>query len=160
MSACPQKHRNWASEVWNPNLPFPPLMSTITFYLNNSSLAQDWGGAELGTSFLFFLDMDYFKSLYWICYSIASVLCFGFLASRRVASELPDQPKQGLKPHPLHEKVMSTREVPWRIGFWSTSMEFWVPLLLGQKEGFREFPSKAALPCDLFTVTVGDFQVF
>ena len=30
----------------------------------------------------FFLDVGHFLSLYWICYDIASVLCFGFLATR------------------------------------------------------------------------------
>ena len=30
--------------------------------------------------------MDYFLSLYRICYNIASVLCFGFLAARLVGS--------------------------------------------------------------------------
>ena len=40
-------------------------------------------------SFVFFFKdffyMDqFFKSLYWVCYDIASVLCFGFLAVRRV----------------------------------------------------------------------------
>ena len=28
--------------------------------------------------FRFFFDMDHFESYYWICYSIASILCFGF----------------------------------------------------------------------------------
>ena len=67
MSTCPLKRRNWVSEVfWNPNLLFPPFMSTITFYLNHSSLAQDWSGAELGTSssfFFFFWYGPFFKSL-------------------------------------------------------------------------------------------------
>ena len=34
----------------------------------------------------FFFDVDYFKSLYWLCYNIAPVLCFGFLATRHVRS--------------------------------------------------------------------------
>ena len=33
--------------------------------------------------------MDHFKNLCWICYSIASVLCFGFLAWRHVWSPWP-----------------------------------------------------------------------
>ena len=33
-----------------------------------------------------FFDVGHFKSLYWICYSIASVLCFGFFAPRHVWS--------------------------------------------------------------------------
>ena len=33
--------------------------------------------------FFFFVD-HFLKSLYWICYNIASVLCFGFLATRHV----------------------------------------------------------------------------
>ena len=44
-----------------------------------------------------FFTVDHFKSLYWICYNIASVLCFGFLATRHVRSQLADQ---GLNPHP------------------------------------------------------------
>ena len=46
-------------------------------------------------------------SLYWICYHIVSVLCFGFLAMRHVGSWLP---YQGSNPHPLHWKVKSS---PW-----------------------------------------------
>ena len=48
-----------------------------------------------------FLDKDYFQSLCRICYNIASVLCFGFLARRPVGSYLPDQ---GSIPHPLYWK--------------------------------------------------------
>jgi hypothetical protein len=33
-----------------------------------------------------FFNVDHFKSLYGICYNIASVLCYGFLASRHVGS--------------------------------------------------------------------------
>ena len=36
--------------------------------------------------FFFFFNVDHFYSLYWICYSIASVLCFVFLARRQVQS--------------------------------------------------------------------------
>ena len=43
----------------------------------------------------------FFLNLYLICYSIASVSCFGFSAIRHVGSWLPDQ---GLNPHPLHNK--------------------------------------------------------
>ena len=35
--------------------------------------------------------MDHFLSIFQICYSIASVLCFGFWATRQVGSSLPDQ---------------------------------------------------------------------
>ena len=45
--------------------------------------------AELPEGFLFLLFFPFLK--YWICYSIASVLCFGFLATRYVGSELPNQ---------------------------------------------------------------------
>ena len=40
-----------------------------------------------------------FKSLYWICDNIASVLCFGFLVMRHVGSWLLNQ---GLNPQSLH----------------------------------------------------------
>ena len=34
----------------------------------------------------FFFNLHHFKSLYWICYNIASVLCFGLLAGRHGGS--------------------------------------------------------------------------
>ena len=37
-------------------------------------------------TFFLFLDVDHFKSLYLLCDNIASVLCFGFLATRPVGS--------------------------------------------------------------------------
>ena len=37
----------------------------------------------------FFFDVDRFKSLYWICYNIATVLCFGFLTMRYAGSNSP-----------------------------------------------------------------------
>ena len=42
---------------------------------------QDGGGIGRGDHFLFL-----FLSLYWICYNISSVLCFGSLATRHVGS--------------------------------------------------------------------------
>ena len=40
-----------------------------------------FSGAEAKNlrSFVCVCDMDHFKSLYWVCYNITSVLCFGFL---------------------------------------------------------------------------------
>ena len=47
----------------------------------------------------------FFLSPYWVCYNIASILCFWFfLAARHVKSWLPGQ---GSNPHPLHWKVKS-----------------------------------------------------
>ena len=61
-----------------------------------------------------FLCRRLFESLHWICYNIASVLPFGFLAARHVSSWLPNQ---GLNLHPLHWKGncvnhWNAREVP------------------------------------------------
>ena len=39
----------------------------------------------------FFFNVDHFKILYWICYNIASVVCFGFLALRHMGSYFPNQ---------------------------------------------------------------------
>ena len=39
---------------------------------------------------LFFFDVSHFKSLYWICYNIVSVVSSGLLATRHVGSWLPD----------------------------------------------------------------------
>ena len=51
----------------------------------------------------FFFGVDHFP--YWICYSVASVLCFGFLARRHVGSSLPDQE---LTLQPLHSGEKSS----------------------------------------------------
>ena len=40
---------------------------------------------------IFFFGVGHFQSLYWICYNIAYVLCFDFLAERHVWSYLPYQ---------------------------------------------------------------------
>ena len=50
--------------------------------------------------FFFFWMKTIFKNLFWICYNIASVLCFGFLASRHVRSILATRP--GIESTPLH----------------------------------------------------------
>ena len=36
--------------------------------------------------FFFLMQTMLFKSLYWICYNIVSVLCFGVLATRRMGA--------------------------------------------------------------------------
>ena len=51
-----------------------------------------------------FKNMDHFYVNYWICYNIASVVCFVFLATNHVGSYLLDQ---GSNPHPLHWKAKS-----------------------------------------------------
>ena len=33
-----------------------------------------------------FLNVDHLKTLYWICYNTASVLCFGVLAMKHVGT--------------------------------------------------------------------------
>ena len=45
---------------------------------------------SLFSFFLSFFVVDYFKSLYWICYNILSVSGFGFLAMRHVGFYLAD----------------------------------------------------------------------
>ena len=52
--------------------------------------------------------MDHFLSLYWICYNIVSVLCFGFLALRHVGGILAPWP--GIEPAPpaLKGEVLTT----------------------------------------------------
>ena len=44
------------------------------------------GAAGRIQSFFFFPDVDHFKSLYCVCYNIASVLCFGLWALTCVGS--------------------------------------------------------------------------
>ena len=52
----------------------------------------------------------FFKSLYWVYYSTASSLCFGFLTRKHVGSWLPNQ---GTNPHTLAlEGEVVTTELP------------------------------------------------
>ena len=44
-----------------------------------------------GPFFFLQFGVDHSYSLYWICYNVVSVLCFGFLAARHVRAQLPDQ---------------------------------------------------------------------
>ena len=85
----------WGSEDKEKVVPF----TVCVFFLMNSIIHF--------TSFLkIFFDVDHFKSLYWICYSIASVLCFGFLAHGILA------PRPGIEPVPpaLEGKVLITAQ--------------------------------------------------
>ena len=60
--------------------------------------------------------MDNFKSLYWICYSIASVLCFGFLTTRHVI----------LAPQPRTEQTDWTDQTSTLCtGRWSLNLTTW-----------------------------------
>ena len=56
--------------------------------------------SKLILRFFFFFNVDHFWSLYWICYSISSVLCFSVFWVWSVWD-------QGLNPQPLHWKVKS-----------------------------------------------------
>ena len=62
------------------------------------------------------MDVDHFKSLYWICYSFASVFCFGFLTTRHVI----------LAPRPRTEQTDWT---DWTCtlctGRWSLNLTTW-----------------------------------
>ena len=58
--------------------------------------------------FFFFLCGPCFKSLFWICCNIASVLCFDFLAVRHVGSLLPDQESNPHSPPALKSEVLTT----------------------------------------------------
>ena len=63
----------------------------------------------------FFSYGPFFKSLYWNCYNIPSVLCFVFLAPSHVGSQLPDKGWNLHLPPALEDKVLTTgtiREVP------------------------------------------------
>ena len=47
---------------------------------------QDFGYYFFNLRFIF--DVDHFQSLYWICYNIASALCFGFFSHEACGMDL------------------------------------------------------------------------
>ena len=59
-------------------------------------------------SFCFF-DVDHLKNLYLMCYSIAFVLCFGFLAMRPVRSLFSSLTRDGTHTPALEGEVLTTR---------------------------------------------------
>ena len=57
-------------------------------YIHFFSKHLSYPGCPDTFSFFFFFDVGHFKSLYWICYNIASVLTFWFFGLRHVGSSL------------------------------------------------------------------------
>ena len=85
----------------------------LLYNIEQSSLCYTIGPCWLSILFSFFkslFDVDHFLSLYWIRYNIASVLCFGFLASE-ACGILASWPGQGSNLHPLH---------------WQCSLNHWI----------------------------------
>ena len=72
---------------------FAPAVSSMLIDLTITWLTPSFNSGLMKTSYplsdLLFFFKDFFESLYWICYNIHSVLCFGFLAARQVGSQLP-----------------------------------------------------------------------
>ena len=102
------------SHFWN------TLLFCLPWFYSLYTRCSFWVLLTFPFVFRFFFNMDHFKSLYWIYHNIASVLYFGFLASRCVGSEFPDR---GSSLHPLHWKVKSAKEVP------NLSFSNWFPNL-------------------------------
>ena len=79
-------------------------MSAILFVfrLPDSLLSSAFPLLALQTFWFFFspriFDMEHFKSLYWICYNIASILCFGFFGCK--ACGILVVPWPGFEPAP------------------------------------------------------------
>ena len=79
-------------------------MSAILFVfrLPDSLLSPAFPLLALQTFWFFFsprtFDMEHFKSLYWICYNIASILCFGFFGCK--ACGILVVPWPGFEPAP------------------------------------------------------------
>ena len=98
------------------------IETTMTLY---RQFGENW-------SFFFsrrFFDVDHFKSLYWICYNIASVLCFGYFgpeACRILTCQLEIKPTRPSLEWSLNH--WTTREVP---DVFNNSGNFypWIPWL-------------------------------
>ena len=97
--------QNKTFKVWKTNVDivkffatFPLLMACLVFFFK-----------------IFFFGVGHFQSLYWICYNIAYVLCFDFLAERHVWSYLPYQksnPRSRNRTHAPCINHWTSREVP------------------------------------------------
>ena len=100
------KSWTWLSTPLPPSLPSPPtythyvpctIFTTSNFSgkeitLEKKTILASWWQGKCGANFLFFnifFFVDCFLSLYWICYNLVSVLCFGFLAPRHCRVLVP-----------------------------------------------------------------------
>ena len=98
----------------------------------HGGLYSTWGLTYHGVTFFFFLELPLFeKSLYWICYNVASILYIVFFSSasgRHVESLLPDQ---GSNPYWCIGRrslnLWTTREVS-EINFLMNSLQMMLPL--------------------------------
>ena len=81
------------------------LQSSFTSKLDFPRQLWKEGRNRMGVSFYLLIYLMWTSlSFYQICYSIISVLCFGFLAARYVGSWLPDC---GSYPQPPHCEAKS-----------------------------------------------------
>ena len=114
-----QGRLSWA--LWPNKGRIRPLRLWLLFaYPVLLEVLEETGQSYLKKIFLrFFLMWTIFK-VYWICYNIDFVLCFGFPAARYVGSELPD-----LELNPPHPRCIgkwglnhwTAREVPAQMGW-------------------------------------------
>ena len=82
----PPSHHKLPS-CWSIHLCRAPPPSTLTCLLPLCLFVDTLQAIFSPVLFLrCFLNTDHFLSLYWICYNIASVFCFGFLVPRHVGS--------------------------------------------------------------------------
>ena len=64
-----------------------PFCCSFNEFVEEKVIAPSYSSAILTPPKIFFIVGN--LSLYWICYNIASVLCFGFLALRHVGILAP-----------------------------------------------------------------------
>ena len=68
------------------------VLTKDSVILNSHLCTQHYGYFPSIHTYFFkdYFYVDHFKNLHWICYNIASVLCFGFLTRRHVGSPTRD----------------------------------------------------------------------
>ena len=74
----------------------------------------------------FFLNVDHFKSLFWICYNIASVMCFGVLAT----GDLRSLTKERTAPPALEGEVLTWENMNFRTKWFSIFYFLFIYLFL------------------------------
>ena len=95
---------------WISDIPLSNLQQSFVLQIPQSEATLAIWLLLLSFKDFFFLNVDHFKSLFWICYNIASVVCFGVLAT----GDLRSLTRERTAPPALEGEVLTWENLSFR----------------------------------------------